>query len=150
MKGGGVTIPQDYTFHFGGAGGNTIAIDADLDEIRIKEFPDKLPRFEIGLKEAVPVTVESNVRVKEFVPVTVNSNVAVTEMPTIKTELSIKEIPQVNFALKELPEIRVHYPAHYQLGFSLFGLPIWSISLCGETQAINEKYIPRRTEITCK
>ena len=146
MKGGGVTIPKDYTFHFGGTNGSTISVDADLDDIHVKE----MPRFEIALKETVPQTVDTNVRVKEFVPVTVNSNVAVTQMPVIKTEVSIKEIPQVNFALKEVPELRVHYPAHYEVGFSLFGLPIWSISLCGETQAINEKYVPRRTEITCK
>jgi hypothetical protein len=26
---------------------------------------------------------------------------------------------------------------------------LWSLSLCGETQAINEKYVPRRTEENC-
>ena len=135
MKGGGPSIPSDYTVKFGGTAGPIIQVDGDLDNIHVKE----LPRFEIG--------------VKEFVPVTVNSNVAVTQLPTVKTDISIKEIPtitsNVNIAVTDIPEQRVHYPAHYQLGFSLFGVEIWSISLCGETQAINEKYVPRRTE-TCK
>lgn len=136
MKGGGgSSIPSDYTFKFGGTAGPTIQVDSDLDNIHVKE----LPRFEIG--------------VKEFVPVTVNSNIAVTELPTVKTELAITQIPpvtsNVNIAVKEIPEQRVHIPAHYQLGFSLFGVEIWSVSLCGETQTINEKYVPRRTE-DCK
>jgi len=138
MKGGGApSIPSDYTFKFGGTAGPTIQIDSELDNIHVKE----LPRFEIA--------------VTEYVPVTVNSNIAVKELPQInaKTELAITEIPpvtsNVNIAVKEVPEQRVHIPAHYQLGFSLFGVEIWSVSLCGETQAINEKYVPRRTE-DCK
>jgi hypothetical protein len=146
MKGGGVTIPSEYTLRFGGTSGPIIQVDSDLDNIHVKE----MPRFEIGVKEFPETTANANIAVKEFVPVTVNSNIAVKEMPVLKSELSIKEIPpvtsNVNIAVKEVPELRFHYPAHYQVGFSLFGIPIWSVSLCGESQAINEKYVARKTE----
>jgi len=36
-KGGGVTIPKDYTIGVGGTG-TTLAVDADLDDFHIKEI----------------------------------------------------------------------------------------------------------------
>lgn len=140
MKGGGSSIPDSYTFKFGGTAGPTIQVDSDLDNIHVKE----LPRFEIAVKEFPVVTLNSNVAVTEIPPVeaTVDTSLAITQIPPITTN--------VNVAVKEVPELRFHYPAHYQVCFAVFGVEIWSVSLCGETQAINEKYVPRRTEMVCK
>lgn len=144
MKGGGPEIPSDYTFRIGG-NGSTIQVDSDLDNIHVKE----LPRFEIAVTEFTPMTVNSNLAVTQVAPITTSSNVNAD----VATTLAITQIPpvtsNVNIAVKELPEQRVHYPAHYQLCFSLLGFEIWSVSLCGEAQMINEKYVARRTEI-CK
>ncbi|HEX8280172.1 MAG TPA: hypothetical protein VF551_02245, partial [Chthoniobacterales bacterium] len=119
MKGGGgsVNIPSEYTIKLGGTG-NTIQVDSDLDNIRVKEIP----------------AVEF--RVKELPTMTVNSNVAVRELPVMRLEANTN----VNVAIKEIPDTRVHLPAHYQLAFSLFGFEIWKVALCGESQVINEKY----------
>lgn len=140
MKGGGgPSIPSDYTFQFGGTAGPTIQVNAGLDDIEVKS----LPRFDIALAECVPITFNTNVAVKELpqIDASVGTTLAITEIPPITSN--------VNVAVTEIPEQRVHVPAHYQLAFSLFGVEIWSLSLCGETQAINEKYVPRRTE-ECK
>lgn len=122
--GGSVNIPKDYTVKFGGTG-STILVDGDLDNIHVKEVPDAV------------------IRVKEIPVMTFNSNVALKELPTLRLESN----SNLNIALKEIPDTRVHLPAHYQLAFSLFGLEVWKLALCGESQVINEKYTPRATEI---
>lgn len=138
-KGGGGDIPSEYTVHFD-THGNTIAVDADLDNIRVKE----LPRIEFA---------DFNIRVKEVPTLTLNSNVAVTQLPDINTNVRIKELPEIrtsskiDVALTEIPDTRVHLPVNYNVGLSVLGVCLVSLSWCGEAQVINEKYVPRRMEI---
>jgi hypothetical protein len=131
-----------YDFQFGGDG-STIQVDTGLDDIHVKE----LPKFEIAVTEVPALTLNSNLAVTKLP--TANANV--TTNSNVTTSIAITEIPPINsnvsIAVTEIPEQRVHVPTHYQVGFSLFGIEIWSLSLCGETQVINEKYVPRRTEI---
>ena len=143
-KGGGSSIPSDYTVEVGGSG-STIQVDYGLDNIQVKE----LPAFSVGVTAFPEVTGNSNISIKELPKivsdvttastVTANTSIAITEIPPITTNL--------NIAVTQIPEQRVHYPAHYQLGFTLFGMEVWSLSLCGEAQVINENYVPRRTEV---
>ena len=42
----------------------------------------------------------------------------------------------------ELPSIRAHVPANFNVGFSLMGFQLASIRLCGEAQVITEPYVP--------
>ncbi|HZY44513.1 MAG TPA: hypothetical protein VFF70_07170 [Anaerolineae bacterium] len=128
-KGGGITIPDNYTIKLG-SDGSTIKVDADLDNIHVKE----LPRIELG---------DINVHVKEFPTITLNTNVAVTELP----EIHAKTDSNVNIAIKEIPDTRVHLPANFNVGLSVLGYQLFNISLCGEAQVISEKYAPRRMEI---
>jgi hypothetical protein len=128
-KGGGITIPSNYTVKLG-SDGSTIQVDSDLDNIHVKE----LPRIELG---------DFNIRVKEFPTITLNSNVAVTELPEIK----VKSDSNLNIAIKELPDTRVHLPANFNVGLSILGYQLFNVSLCGEAQVITEKYVPRRMEI---
>lgn len=128
-----VSIPSSYTFtvHHGSTGA-TIKVDADLDNIRVKE----LPRVEFGLKEMPQV----DFALKE-VP---RLEFAVKEMPRI--EFAVKELPTINIAVTDVPNIRAHIPAQYDLGLSVFGFEVLRLSLCGESQVITEKYVPRRAE----
>jgi hypothetical protein len=109
----------------------------------VTAFPEVTGNSNISVKEVPPlistVTTISSVAITEIPPITSNLNVAITEIPPITTNL--------NIAVTQIPEQRVHFPAHYQLGFTLLGMEVWSLSLCGEAQVINEKYVPRRTEI---
>ena len=136
-KGGGIDIPSEYTTHID-SNGTAFAIDANLDDIHIKEFPT----IELG---------DINVRVKEIpkeIPkLTVDSNIAVTKLPPIDTNISVKEIPEIKFALTSLPDTRVHLPANFNLGLSVLGICLVNLSLCGEAQIISEKYVPRRMEL---
>jgi hypothetical protein len=46
----------------------------------------------------------------------------------------------------EAPSIRAHVPANFTLGFSLLGLQLACIRLCGEAQVITEPYVPNPCE----
>ena len=122
-KGGG-SIPQTYThtLRFGSTG-ETIRVDADLDDIHIKEVPK--------------IFLDAETR-SDF-------KISVKELPRI--EFGVKEIPTINFALKEIPSVRAHLPSHYDYGLCVFGIEVLRFSLCGETQVITEKYIPREPEL---
>jgi hypothetical protein len=52
----------------------------------------------------------------------------------------------VSVRLKEVPSVRAHIPAAFTLGFSVMGLQLASIRLCGEAQVITEPYIPNPCE----
>jgi hypothetical protein len=137
-KGGGsVSIPTDYTFRMGGVNGGIIQIDSDLDNIHIKE----LPELAIRLKEMPVMTINSNVAVKELPPI--NSNIAIKELPVIRLEGKT----DLNISIKEVPETRMHLPAHYHVELSLFGFEVLKVGFCGESQVINEKYVPRQAEV---
>ncbi len=126
-----VSIPSNYTFTVRhGSTGGTILVDADLDNIRVKE----LPRIAVeGVGEA-RVAVTQMPRL-EF---------AVKELPRI--DFALKELPPINVSLKEIPSVRAHVPSHYQLALKVFGLEVLNWSFCGESQVITEKYVPRPPE----
>lgn len=135
--GGGVSIPSNYSVRLGGLNGGIVQIDSDLDNIHIKE----LPALELRVKEIPVMTINSNVAVKELPPI--NSNIAIKELPVIRLDGKT----DVNISIKEVPETRMHLPAHYQVELSLFGFEILKVGFCGESQVINEKYVPRQTEM---
>ena len=120
--------------------GGTHSIDADLDNIRVKE----LPRIDFG-----DINTNSNVSVKELpkIDINTNSNVSVKELPKIDIDANTSSV--VNVAITKIPDVRTHLPSHYNLGFSVFGVELFNFSLCGESQVITEEYVPRRMEI-CK
>lgn len=134
-KGPDIEIPSVYTItaHVD-SNGTAFAVDADLDNIRIKE---------IGKIELADI----NIRLKEIPKLTVDSNVAVTELPPINTNIAVKELPEIKVALTSIPDTRVHLPANFNVGLSVLGVCLVNLSLCGEAQIITEKYVPRRMEL---
>lgn len=104
-----VNIPNEYWVHVDSNGG-TVHVDADLDNIRIKELPK-------------------------------------IELAEINVNARLKELPRIEIAIKEIPDTRVHVPAYYNLGISVLGVCLMNLSLCGESQIITEKYVPRRMEL---
>lgn len=80
-------------------------------------------------------------------------NMAVKELPTLR--LSVDNLPRIQFAVEpvelritEFPSVRTHVPADFAIGFSLWGVEIGAIRLCGEAQVITEPYRPDPCE-TC-
>jgi hypothetical protein len=137
-------VSTDVSFSFGGDG-STISVDTDLDNIHVKE----LPRLELAVTEYPKIEVETALSIKELPRIEADTSLSIKELPRIELDTTSKLDANFNIAIKELPDTRVHLPAHYQVGFSLFGYEVWKLSLCGETQMINEKYVPRPTEL-CK
>jgi hypothetical protein len=52
----------------------------------------------------------------------------------------------VSVRVKEAPSIRAHVPANFTIGFSLLGVQLSCIRLCGEAQVITEPYVPNPCE----
>jgi hypothetical protein len=52
----------------------------------------------------------------------------------------------INVAIKEVPELRTHLPADFTVGFSVLGMQLLSLRLCGEAQVVNEAYRPNPCE----
>jgi len=52
----------------------------------------------------------------------------------------------VSVHLKDIPSTRTHVPAAFTVGFSVLGLQIASVRLCGEAQVITEPYVPNPCE----
>lgn len=107
-------------------------VDADLDNMHM--WVEKIPEVVSRVKELPKI---------EFADI--NTNIRVKELPRI--EIDATTTSTVNLAIKEIPDVRAHLPSHYNLGISIFGVEIVNFSLCGESQVITEKYVPRRMEI---
>jgi hypothetical protein len=52
----------------------------------------------------------------------------------------------LNVSLKEIPNVRAHLPADFNLGLSVLGLELVCVRLCGEAQIITEPYVPNPCE----
>jgi hypothetical protein len=81
------------------------------------------------------------------------SSFDITSLPKIQIALdhiTIEPITlkplDVNVHVKEIPSIRTHIPAAFTVGFSVLGLQVASIRLCGEAQVITEPYVPNPCE----
>ena len=126
-----------YTHYIGNTGSSTYRVDANLDDMHM--HGEKLPNINFG---------DINTRVKELPRIEfgdINSNVRIKELPRI--DLTATTTSTVNLAITQIPDVRTHLPAHYKLGVAIFGVEIVSFSLCGESQVITEKYVPRRMEL---
>jgi hypothetical protein len=78
-------------------------------------------------------------------------SLTVENLPTI--HLSVDHIPKIQLGvepveirLTEFPSIRGHLPADFCVGFSILGLELLNVRLCGEAQIITEPYQPNPCE----
>ncbi len=124
-----------YKHKVGNLGGDydmDLDVDAGLENMHMSV--EKLPEFIARVKELPRIELGD-----------INTNVRVTELPRIEIDATTKS--SLNISIKEIPDVRAHLPAHYNLGISLFGVEVINFSLCGESQIITEKYRPRRMEL---
>ena len=75
-------------------------------------------------------------------------------------DIDIKHIPKIdvgldpitvnpvslNISIKEIPSVRAHLPADFNLGLSILGLELLCLRLCGEAQIITEPFVPNPCE----
>lgn len=72
----------------------------------------------------------------------------ITALPKIQIGLDPITINPLDLsvAITQIPSVRAHVPAHFAVGFSIFGFQLASIQLCGEAQVITEPYVPNPCE----
>jgi hypothetical protein len=132
-KGGGVTIPKDYTIAVGGTG-TTLAVDADLDNIHIKEI--------------APLTVNSNIAVTK--PIVTQSTADSDSKASIdlkveplkvdsdsKSEIDIKPLVVDScqtLKLAPLPATCVEQPYTHHFGFTFMGIELWGFNVSGSSE----------------
>ena len=82
-----------------------------------------------------------------------NYNIDIGSLPKIQIGLDPITINPITLnpldiavRVTEAPSIRAHVPANFTLGFSLLGLQLACIRLCGEAQVITEPYVPNPCE----
>jgi len=120
-------------YKVGNLGGDYgVDVDAGLDDVHLSI--DSLPEFVARVKELPRLELGD-----------INTNIRVKEMPRI--EIDANTTSTLDVSIKEIPDVRAHLPAHYNLGITIFGIEVINFSLCGESQLITEKYVPRRMEL---
>jgi hypothetical protein len=62
-----------------------------------------------------------------------------------KIQLGIDPV-DVGIRIEKIPDTRVHLPADFRVGFSLFGVELACVRLCGEAMAITEPFVPNPCE----
>jgi len=60
--------------------------------------------------------------------------------------VAISHLPDLNLRIREIPSIRAHVPANFRLGFSILGVELAALHLCGEAQVITEPYVANPCE----
>jgi hypothetical protein len=82
-------------------------------------------------------------------PITIDFDI--TAIPTINIgTLTLNPITinpvDLNLRIKEIPNVRAHLPADFNLGVSVLGIELICFKLCGEAQIITEPYVPNPCE----
>jgi hypothetical protein len=60
--------------------------------------------------------------------------------------VAVSSLPDLNLRIREIPSVRAHIPANFRLGFSILGVELAALHLCGEAQVITEPYVPNPCE----
>jgi hypothetical protein len=121
----GVEIPQPFDSSVTGSIGASLSGSLGaVGPVTVAGIPDTfhinvdhLPKIQLGVD---PITLN---------PVTLTVNPV-----------------DLNLSIKQIPNIRGHLPADFCVGFSILGLELLSIRLCGEAQIITEPYRPNPCE----
>jgi hypothetical protein len=105
---------------------------------------DDLPTVEVNVIDLVPVDVASlpDLKISEIGPMGPLTLAGIPDSFTV----AISTLPDLNLRIKEIPSIRAHVPANFRLGFSVLGLELAALNLCGEAQIITEPYVPNPCE----
>jgi hypothetical protein len=103
-----------------------------------------LPTVDVDVIDLPPVHVGSlpDLRITDVGPV---GPVTLAGIPSSYT-VAISNLPDVNVRIREIPSIRAHVPANFRLGFSVLGVELAALHLCGEAQIITEPYLPNPCE----
>ena len=107
---------------------------------------DDLPPVDVDVHSLPPVDVDVNslpdLKITEIGPMGPLTLAGIPDRYTI----AISSLPDLNLRIREIPSVRAHVPANFRLGFSLLGVEVAALNLCGEAQIITEPYVPNPCE----
>jgi len=128
--------------------------------VRVLSMPDvdvaDLPTVDVNVLDLPPVEV--NVLDLPAVDVNVNTlpDMRITDIGAVgpvtlagipsNFTVGVTSLPDVNLRIREIPSLRVHVPANFRLGLSVFGIELAALNLCGEAQIITEPYVANPCE----
>jgi hypothetical protein len=98
-----------------------------------------------SLDLALPPTIQLALQPLTLEPITLEPVSATVDIGSIPA-ITLNPV-SLNVALTQIPNVRAHVPSNYSVGLSLFGIEVFAIRLCGETQVITEPYKPNPCEI---
>ena len=118
--------------------------------VHVLSMPDvdvsDLPTVDVDVVDLPTVDVDVNslpdLKITSVGPV---GPVTLAGIPSNYT-VAISSLPDLNLRIKEIPQIRAHIPANFRLGFSVLGVELAALNLCGEAQIITEPYVPNPCE----
>ena len=103
-----------------------------------------LPTVDVDVLDLPPVDV-SSLPDLTITSVGAVGPVTLAGIPSSYT-VAVSSLPDLNLRIKEIPSVRAHVPANFRLGFSIFGVELAALHLCGEAQIITEPYVPNPCE----
>lgn len=128
-----IDIPTAYTMTLAGG------VDLDLDNIRVKEFPD----IRLETQSTVDMGLD-NIRIREFPD---NPFKSEADIDMGLNDIRIKELPRIEMDTQiAIKPTRVHLPMNYTLNFGVLNMNLFSLSLCGEGMVVIEDYHKHHTE----
>ncbi|MEP7382429.1 MAG: hypothetical protein ABI910_12115 [Gemmatimonadota bacterium] len=113
---------------------------ADLPTVDVNVLD--IPPVDVNSLPAVDVNSLPDMRITDIGPV---GPVTLAGIPSNYT-VGISSLPDVNLRIREIPSFRAHIPANFHLGFSVLGVELAALNLCGEAQIITEPYVPNPCE----
>ena len=105
---------------------------------------DDLPTVDVDVMDLPPVSV-SNLPDLTITEIGAMGPLTLAGIPS-NYNVAISALPDLNVRIREIPRIRAHIPANFRLGFSVFGVELGALTLCGEAQIITEPYVPNPCE----
>jgi hypothetical protein len=119
----------------------------DVDVLSLPDvYVADLPTVDVNVLDLPPVTVDVNsmadLRITDIGPV---GPVTLAGIPSSYT-VGVTSLPDVNLRIREIPSVRAHIPANFRLGFSILGIELAALHLCGEAQVITEPYVANPCE----
>ena len=105
---------------------------------------DDLPTVDVDLIDLPPVAV-STLPDLTITEIGAMGPLTLAGIPN-SYSVAITNLPDLNVRIREIPRIRAHIPANFRLGFSIFGVELAALTLCGEAQVITEPYVANPCE----
>jgi hypothetical protein len=103
-----------------------------------------LPTVDVNVLPTVDVDVNAlpDLKITAVGPV---GPVTLAGIPDTYT-VGVSSLPDLNVRIREIPSVRAHVPANFRLGFTILGVELAALHLCGEAQIITEPYVPNPCE----